>query len=140
MKKMMKSFLLIALSMFMCLTSISAYAAEAENQVMPRLSHIGDASFAFAADASGGHISAEYTGNSASFVSAKLTVKVEKRFLWVFWNEISTWTAMSTDIDGLFYYLMSLDGSGTYRATFTLEVTGTDGTIDVVEIQRESSY
>lgn len=133
MKKTIKSILLILMSMLLCLTSIPVCAAESENQVMPRLSHIGDASFAFDATTSGGYIEATYTAYEPSFVSAKLTVTVEKRFLWAFWNEVGTWTGTCTDIDGYFYHLMSLNGSGTYRATFTLEVTGTNGTVDVVE-------
>ena len=140
MKKSTKTILLVVLSMLMCMTSIPVYAAEADNQVMPRLSHMAEASFAFAADASGGYIDCSYTGYAASFVRAKLTVKVEKRFLLAFWNEVGTWTSTSTDVDGSFYHVMTLDGSGTYRATFTLEVTGTNGTVDVVEIERESSY
>ena len=138
MKKTIKSMLLILMSMLMCLTSIPVCAAEAENQVMPRLSHMADASFTFDATSSVGYIAATYTGYSASFVSAKLTVKVEKRFLWAFWNDVGTWTATCTDIHGIFEHEMSLNGSGTYRATFTLEVTGTDGTVDVVESVIES--
>lgn len=132
MKKTIKSIILILMSMLMCLTSIPVCATESENQVMPRLSHIGGASFAFDATSSVGYISADYTGYSPSFVSAKLTVKVEKRFLWAFWNDVGTWTSTCTDLDGVFYHEMSLNGSGTYRATFTLEVTGTDGTVDVI--------
>ena len=141
MKKTVKAILLIVLSMLMCLTNISAYATETENQIMPRLSHIAGASFAFLADSSGGHISAEYTGYSVSFLGARLTVKVEKRFLLVFWNEVGTWTSeTSTDLNGLFYHVMPLNGSGKYRATFTLEVLGKDGTLDVVDMVIESDY
>ena len=133
MKKTVKTIILIVLSMLMCLTNISAYATESENAIMPRLSHLGDASFTFLADASGGHIDVEYTGYPASFLGAKLTVKVEKRFLLVFWNEVGTWTSeTSTEVYGSFYHVMPLNGSGTYRATFTLEVLGTDGTLDVI--------
>ena len=131
MKKTLKSTLLILMSMLVCLTSIPVCAVE-ENQVMPRLSHIGDASFTFDATSSIGYISADYTGYSPSFVSAKLTVKVEKRFLWAFWNDVGTWTSTSTELLGSFYHEMALNGSGTYRATFTLEVTGKDGTVDVI--------
>ena len=132
MKKTLKSILLILMSMLMCLTSIPVCAAESENQVMPRLSHVGSASYSFDATSSVGYISADYTGYASSFVSAKLTVKVEKRFLWAFWNDVGTWTSTSTELLGSFYHEMSLNGNGTYRATFTLEVTGTDGTVDVI--------
>ena len=133
MKKTLKTTMLVMLSLLMCLTSIPVCAAESENQIMPRLSHMDSAAFSFDATSSVGYIAATYTGYDASFVSAKLTVKVEKRFLLVFWNEVDTWTSTSTDIFGRFYYEMPLDGKGTYyRATFTLEVTGTDGTVDVI--------
>lgn len=138
MKKNLKSMLLVLLSMFMLLTSFPVYATDEPNQISPRLSHMADASFGFDATSSVGYIGATYTGYSASFVSAKLTVKVEKRFLFAFWNDVGTWTSTSTDIHGTFYHEMSLNGNGTYRATFTLEVTGTDGTVDVVESVIES--
>lgn len=134
MKNTLKSTILVILSLLMCLASMPVCATESENQITPRLSHMADASFSFDATKYIGYISADYTGYDASFVSAKLTVKVEKRFLLVFWNEVGTWTATSTDIFGRFYYEMPLDGKGTYyRATFVLEVTGTDGTVDVVD-------
>ena len=134
MKKIVKTLMLVSLAMIMCLTSVPIYASEAENGISPRLSHTNSASFSFDATSSVGYIYANYTGVAASFVSAKLTVKVEKRFLLVFWNEVDTWTSTSTDIDGSFYYEMPFDGKGTYyRATFTLEVTGIDGTVEVID-------
>lgn len=132
MKKTIKSIMLVLLSMLICVGSIPVYAAEEQNQVTPRLSHMAGASFAFDATSSVGYIDADYTGYAASFVSAKLTVKVEKQFLFFFWNEVGTWTSTSTELFGSFYHEMSLTGAGTYRATFTLEVTGTDGTVDVI--------
>ena len=140
MKKTVKTLLLITLSILMCLTSIPVYAVDSDNQVMPRLSHVGVASFVFDATSSGGYITVTYTGNEASFVSAKLTVKVEDRYLWVFWSEVGTWTATCTDIDGIFSYVMPLNNPGTYRAIFTLEVTGKDGTVDVITDTIESAY
>ena len=141
MKKTMKAILLVTMSVLMCLCSLPIYAAaEEQNQVMPRLSHMDGASFAFSAESSGGYIEATYVGYSASFVQAKLTVKVEKRFLLVFWNDVDTWTATSTELYGFFGHVMSLNGSGKYRATFTLEVTGTNGTVDVVDSQIQSEY
>lgn len=139
MKKTIKKILLVALSFLMCFASIPVYAAE-DNQIMPRLSHMAGASFAFTATSSGGYISVEYTGYEASFVSAKLTVKVEDRYLWIFWSEVGTWTATSTDLYGIFSHVMPLNAPGTYRATFTLEVTGTDGTVDVITDTIESAY
>lgn len=139
MKKIVKIIMLISLAMIMCLTSMPIYASEAEGTISPRLTHTNDASYSFNATSSIGYISADYTGVAASFVSAKLTVKVEKQFLFFFWSEVGTWTSTSTDLDGIFYYEMPLTGAGTYRATFTLEVTGTNGTVDVMDSVIEST-
>ena len=139
MKKIVKALMLISLAMIMCLTSMPIYASEAESGISPRLTHTNGASYSFDATSSVGYISAEYTGVAATFVSAKLTVKVEKQFLFFFWSEVGTWTSTSTDLDGIFYYEMPLTGAGTYRATFTLEVTGTNGTVDVITDTLEST-
>lgn len=133
MKKIVKTLMLISLAMIMCLTSMPIYASEAESGISPRLTHTNGASYSFDATSSIGYIDATYTGVRATFVSAKLTVKVEKQFLFFFWNEVDTWTATSTEILGRFYHEMPLTGAGTYRATFVLEVTGADGTVDVID-------
>ena len=139
MKKIVKTLMLISLAMIMCWTSIPIYASEAESGISPRLSHTNSASYSFDATSSIGYISADYTGVRATFVSAKLTVKVEKQFLFFFWNEVGTWTSTSTEVLGRFYHEMPLTGAGTYRATFTLEVTGSDGTVEVLDTVIEST-
>ena len=139
MKKIVKTLMLISLAMIMCLTSIPIYASEAESGISPRLTHTNDASYSFDATSSIGYIYASYTGVDTTFVSAKLTVKVEKQFLFFFWSEVGTWTSTSTEVFGRFYHEMPLTGAGTYRATFTLEVTGTDGTVDVLDTVIENA-
>lgn len=139
MKKIAKTFMLISLSIIMCLTSMPIYASEAESGISPRLTHTNCASYSFNATSSIGYISADYTGVDTTFVSAKLTVKVEKQFLFFFWSEVGTWTSTSTEVFGDFYHEMALTGAGTYRATFTLEVTGTNGTVDVITDTLEST-
>lgn len=138
MKKFVKTLMLVSLSLIMSLSSMPIYASEAEGSISPRLTHTNEASYSFDATSSVGYIYANYTGVSATFVSAKLTVKVEKQFLFFFWNEVDTWTATSTEVLGRFYHEMPLTGAGTYRATFTLEVTGSDGTVEVLDTVIES--
>jgi hypothetical protein len=139
MKKFVKTLMLMSLAIIMCLTSMPIYASEMESGISPRLTHTNGASYSFDATPSIGYIYAGYTGVEATFVSAKLTVKVEKQFLFFFWNEVDTWESTATDLDGRFYYEMPLTGAGTYRATFTLEVTGTDGTVDVLDTVIENA-
>jgi hypothetical protein len=79
-----------------------------------------------------------YIGNPDTFTVAKLTVTFEKRFLGAFWRTVdigtenNEWIAYNADQRGEFYDYVTLDGTGTYRANFKLEIFGHD-TIDVIE-------
>lgn len=123
--------MIVVLSM----TGVTAFASS--DSLSPRLSHTDGANFRFSATESGGHIDATYYGYD-SFVRADLTVKVEKRFLLVFWSEVGTWSASSSDVYGMFSHVFTLNGSGMYRATFTLTITGSDGTTDVISMEIKS--
>ena len=137
MRKIAKPLVAVLLLAVLSMTSITSFASE--QTISPRLSHADGANFTFSATANGGHVDVTYYGYD-SFVRADLTVKIEKRFLFVFWNDVSEWSASSTKLDGEFYNTLPLDGSGTYRATFTLTITGNDGTVDTIPIEIEDSY
>lgn len=137
MKKITKALVAILMIAVMSMTSITSFASS--NSVSPRLSHMSDGDFAFSATANGGYAEVTYEGYD-SFVRADLTVKVEKQFLFFFWTEVDTWTASSTSIEGYFFHTFTLTGSGTYRASFTLKITGNDGTVDTVTSEIESKY
>ena len=137
MKKITKALVAILLIAILSMTSVTAFASN--EGISPRLSHANHASFAFAATANGGYIDVSYLGYD-SFVRADLTVKIEKQFLFFFWNEVDTWSASSTQYDGMFSHTFSLNGSGTYRATFTLTITGNDGTVDTIPSEIKDSY
>ena len=138
MKKITKTLVAILLIAILSMTTITSFANE--QGISPRLSHTDSANFSFSATANGGYIDVTYYGYDDSFVRADLTVKIEKRFLFLFWTEITTWSASSNEIEGHFANKFDLDGSGTYRATFTLKVTGNDGTVDTIEQVLESDY
>ena len=137
MRKITKSLIAILLIAIMSMTSITAFASN--EGPSPRLSHMDSGSFTFSATANGGYIDVTYYGYD-SFVRADLTVKIEKNFLFFWWNEIDTWSASSTELNGEFYTTIPLDGSGTYRASFTLKITGNDGTVDTITDVIEDSY
>lgn len=138
MRKITKTLVAILLIAILSMTSITSFASE--QGISPRLSHTSDAAFSFSATANGGYIDVTYSGYDDSFARADLTVKVEKRFLLFFWNDVANWSASNTDIEGEFYNTIPLDGSGTYRATFTLTITGNDGTVDTIPFELEDSY
>ena len=130
MKKITKVLVATLLVVVMSMANVVAFAAD--EGINPRLSHVGNGSFAFAAVDNIGYIDATYYGYD-SFVHADLNVKVQKRFLLVFWNDVYEWNASSTELDGEFYHEFNItNGSGMYRAKFTLLVTGNDGTVDTI--------
>ena len=129
MKKITKTLIAVLLIAIMSMTHVVAFAAD--EGISPRLSHVCDGGFSFAAYDNIGHIGVTYYGYD-SFVRADLNVKVQKRFLLVFWNDIYEWNASSTEIEGEFYHEFELNGSGMYRAKMTLNVTGNNGTVDTI--------
>ncbi|MBO5009863.1 MAG: hypothetical protein J6D20_04095 [Clostridia bacterium] len=137
MKKITKTLAAILLIAILSMTGITAFAGDATPT--PRLSHTSNGSFTFSATANGGYVDVTYYGYD-SFVRADLTVKIEKNFLFFFWNEVDTWSASSTALNGEFYTTIPLDGSGTYRASFTLKITGNDGTVDTITDVIEDKY
>lgn len=137
MKKITKPLIAIFLIAIMSLSSITALAST--EAPTPRLSHTENGGITFAATAEGGYVDVTYYGYD-SFVQADLGVKIEKSFLFFFWTEIGTWSAFSTEKEGHFFHTFTLDGSGTYRATITLKVTGNDGTVDTITDVIESYY
>lgn len=129
MKKITKTLIAVLLIAVMSMTHVVAFATE--EGISPRLSHTENGGYSFAAYDNIGHVGVTYYGYD-SFVRADLNVKVQKRFLLVFWNDVYEWNSSSTEIDGYFYHEGELNGSGMYRAKMTLTVTGNDGTVDIL--------
>ena len=126
--------------MLIAVMSMSSVVAFASNEgISPYLYHADRTDISFVASSSGGYVDVRYYGYD-SFVRADLTVKIQKRFLWAFWNDVTEWSASSTEVNGHFYNTLALNGSGTYKATFTLKITGTDGTVDTIEQTIQSKY
>ena len=129
MRKITKTLVAILLIAILSMTNVTAFATD--DGISPRLSHMSNGAFSFAARDNVGYIGVTYYGYD-SFVRADLNVKIQKRFLFVFWNDIAEWNASSTEIDGDFNHEFELNGSGMYRAKFTLVITGNDGTVDTI--------
>ena len=161
MKKITKSMIAIMLVAIMCMTSVPVFAADNQSSInaelTPRLSHTIDSTFTFSATANRVSVPRHYFnifvvwfltgfwhGASWNFMIWGLyfavLLMVEKRFLLVFWNDVDEWSASSTDAEDYFFHTFTLNGSGTYRATFTLKITGNNGTVDTIEQVIESKY
>ena len=140
MKRNMKRMITVILSVLMLWCGcVSVYASDANAGVAPCLDYAYDASMAFVViDPGVANFMVSYNGNPNTFMVAKLTVTFEKRFLGVFWRTVdigwenNEWVGRNADLQGDFYDNVTLDGTGTYRANFKLEIMGADSS-DVIE-------
>ena len=126
---------------------LNVSALDAESGITPRFTNTNECSFTFQVLAPGeAHVAVGYNAKSAVFTEAKLTVKIQKRFLAFFWNTVdigepnNEWVAYSYDTEGDFYNYFPVDGKGTYRAIFTVEISGTSGVTDVLEETINCTY
>ena len=103
--------------------------------------------FSFAISDSGmATIMIRYSANSSNFSQAKVTVKLQKRVLGLFWTTVdigatdNLWVDYSSDSSGIFSFSTGLEDEGTYRAVITLEITTTSGTSDVIEDKVQATH
>ena len=131
MKKITKAIIVLLLLCAIPFNAITAFAVETKSTVSPRLAHITYSAFDFSITGNEGYSTVQYMG-SDSFVYATVCVKIEKRFLLAFWNDVDEWSTTSTLQSATLGHIFVLSSSGTYRATLTLEVTGTNGATEVI--------
>lgn len=123
-------------------SAFPCYASE----ISPRLSNLNECSTHFGIVDGTAYVVVGYTGRSDTFTQIKVTVKIQKRFLLLFWNTVdigepnNEWVATSTDLNGYLAGEFEMSNTGTYRAIFTIEVYGTSGVIDVIENTTECTY
>ena len=124
-----------------------AMIGENEEEAVPYWNNTNTCTFSFAVlDPGTAYVEAIYSAKAEAFTQAKLTVKIQKRCLGVFWKTVDIgltddeWISYCYDRNGEFYNSFAADGTGTYRAVFTLEIAGTGGETDVIEQTIEYKY
>ena len=83
-------------------------------------------------------VNVAYVGYKNITTGARVTVKLEKRTLLVFWNDVAEWESNSANYTDAFEYRYPV-GNGTYRATIRIEISGTNGATDVIEKEIKAS-
>ena len=138
----MKKRIALLLSLVMAVTMLIAAAfPSSASGIEPRYSNTSTATVAFSIlDGGIACFSVDYTGKANIFTEARLTVTIEKQFLWLFWTEVESWSATCTERLGFFTHNFYLSESGTYRANYRIEFYGTSGEVDVIENTQEDSY
>ncbi len=153
MKKLKIRMLTAIMTLFVMCSFVISVSASGEDDipnydhlVQPCLDNCSDAAFSFSTFDGGAHIYVSYTGYTDKFSYAKLTVELEKKVLGLFWTTVdigentAEWEGRCFELLGEFSETFSISGSGTYRATMTLEVYGIDGSVDVLSDVITSSY
>ena len=139
--------LILSMLFVMGIGTFTVSAAENEGMVTPRFTNCDQCNFIFRVlDPGEAHISVRYSAKADVFTQAKLTVKIQKKFLGLFWRTVDIgttndeWIAYSNDVYGEFYNYFNVDGTGTYRAVFCVEIYGTSGAVDTIENTIEYKY
>ena len=146
MKNKIISLILMCILLISC--PITAYASEISNeQLMPRFSNCSKCVVTFTvSDPNTAYVGVTYNAYSDTFVQAKVTVQIQKKFLGLFWRTVdigysnNEWVDYSSAVNGYFYNSFTIDGTGTYRANFVVEIKGKDGSVDVIEDSIERRY
>lgn len=146
MKKKLAKLTITLLTVAILCANVLPLFASAESVITPRYSNCYDCTCYFVANSGQAYVSVTYTGNSSTFSYAKSTVKLQKRFLGIFWSTVdigytdNEWIAYNYDTDGYFSNSFPLEDTGTYRAVFTVEIYGKDGSVDTIEDKITSTY
>ena len=143
--KTTKKLLSFLLAIFiLTISTVPIYAAN--DNITPRYNNTAIVETSFVIDDNGvAWVSAMYNGYIGITTGAKITIKLEKKFLW-WWNDVDNGCADNTyvkeftgDFDSLSYSLQ-LSKTGKYRATVVYTIYGTAGDPDVITYTGECEY
>lgn len=147
MKKCVFAISLFALCLALMIPTVVPVNAATSFEIVPYWDNTDQFTFNFEVYAPGtAYVEATYAAKAEVFTQAKITVKIQKRFLGVFWKTVDIgepnkeWVAYSNAVSGVFQNSFAVDGTGTYRAVFTLEIFSSGGTTDVIEDTMETKY
>ena len=146
-KKFFAAFMACITLLVNCLTlGVNASTTNNDEGISTYLTNCNDCACMFTAAGGEAQVAISYVAKSDVFTSAKLTVKIQKRFLGLFWTTVdigepdNEWVAYCYDVYGDLYNSFPLESTGTYRAVFTVEFYGTSGVVDVIEDTIQSVY
>lgn len=148
MKKIFKTLLTILVSAAILFSGVVGISADLGSQeILPRLNiTVQNRSNFTISDTNKANVIVSYVANSTVFQKANVTVKLEKRFLLLFWTTVdigysnNEWKASSTNPNGVLSNTFTVNGKGVYRAHITLEIIGNNGQTDVIEETLEFEY
>ena len=82
----------------------------------------------------------DYAGYSGIITGATITVKIEKRNLLIFWNEVVNDVYYFREESHAETFVYQLEKSGTYRCTVDYLISGAGGSDDEITFQDTKTY
>lgn len=142
MKKLKSCGIVVLIFLMMWIGVFSVNASE----IMPLYDNTNVCKTTFLISDNIAYVAVKYEGNPDSFAQAKVTVKIQKKTLGLFWSTVDIgepnkeWVAYSNNVSDCLYNTFAITDTGTYRAVFTVEIFGSDGTVDKIEDKIEYKY
>lgn len=138
--KKLPQFLTVLLTVVILCASVMPIFASAANGIDPRYVNTNNCTCSFIVSQGEAVAVVSYEARSSSFSYATVNVKIQKRFLGVFWSTVDEWTETCYDVNGYVENSTALEDTGTYRASFTVEIYGKDGSVDTIEDKLTDTY
>lgn len=143
----MKKVIVLLLTIATLVSCLTIYTSADDYEIVPYYTHVVHASTDFNITSTGlARVSAVYIGYPNSIREVKFEAYLEKKVFGLFWVEVdigqpdNIWVDYSYTTDGNFYKDIQLSDTGTYRAIFTITITGVSGPADVIENEMEAKY
>ena len=135
----MKKISLIMAFIFLFIGICPTYAFASE--VSPYYNNIIRTDTSFRISTSGAaYVDVSYNGITDVTTGATITVKIEKRNLLIFWNEVVNEVYYFREESHAETFVYQLEKTGTYRCTVDYLISGTGGLDDEITFQDTKTY
>ena len=147
MRKLISTILVFCVTCSLFVLQASASSPENENSSLSLYDlNTSRCTYTFTIDSNGlARTTIIYAGIPETFVEINAEVKIQKKFLGIFWLNVSigepdnVWSATSANLNAVLSKSFQLNETGTYRAVFDIEVIGINGN-DIIEDKIQATY
>ena len=134
----MKKIVALILSAIFMFSAVATISQASNDDIMLCHNNVATAQSNFSIINGEAIIAISYVGYPGAVTQARITTKLEKRTLLLFWSDVTEWEDVYTSEDASFEHRHTVS-SGTYRVTVNFEIVGIYGT-DSFESEHKESY
>ncbi len=143
MKKLISIILCIAV-----LSSVLVFSASAEGNegIAPCLNNTATSTTRFVIENGVAYVSLNYNGYPGVTTGATITTKIQKKFLFFFWQDVdigmpnNQWVDEVTQVNYVGGHTANITSKGTYKAVVQYVIRGSGGAADVLNAEIEFEY